>query len=232
MADEKKDAKPAEPEKAAAEEMIPKSKLDDALSRMKQYEETLALLQRQPQTQAVQQRIERIEDRAQDLGERIARRLGVSSPEDLAQVRQYIPLLSSFADEFSAPLMNIIANLADKLNELDARQSIPDYKDYRNDVDTIRREKLQNEGRYLNHTEAYDLARSKNLPKILEAERLKAAEEARTTRADADVGTDHAAESIAKAGPSPSKRSGAMTKEDFAALSLDEKEKYLEGQTF
>lgn len=222
----------AEAKEAAAAptpEMVPKDKLDDALARMKQYEDTLALLQKQDRTPTNLQNQQFVAQAAQNLGERIAKRIGTSDTET---INQYLPLLNAYSEEAIAPVMNILASLADKFNELDARTSIADYADYKDDIAKTRQEKLSSDGRYLNHTEAYDLVRSKRIPQMLEAERKKALEVQKNAQAEADSALDVTGDGVAKAGPSPAKLPAKMDKESFAALSLDDKEKYLEGQTF
>jgi hypothetical protein len=218
--------KPAEPAKPAPpkDEVIPLAKFKELEDRYANLEASLRALA-QPMTQ--QQR--RANPQAADLQDRvsiIAARLN-AEPD---QVRQWDPFLSTYFEEISRPYITALANMADKLEQIEARSEIPDYGRFAGDIKTERETRIQR-GEYLAPREAYHLVRSRRLPEILEEERTKAVAESRSADHVSQQATDAEA-TTAKAGPSPVKTTTPLSKEAFDKLSIEDKEKALENIGF
>lgn len=156
----------------------------------------------------------------------IAKRLNA----DVDQVRPWEPMFNVFFEELSRPYISALATMADRFETFEAKLDTPDYKTYEADIKAERDSRLQR-GEYLAPREAYHLVRSRKLPEILETERAKAVEEART-QSHENLQAGDATATEAKAGPSAIKQPGALTKEAFERLTIDEKEKALETITF
>lgn len=233
MANDPVEKDSAEPAAAEPAQMIPKDKYDDLLDRLNNYEATLKTLQSEssrPQQSSNQQQVQQVVQATQgavdDAVTSIARQLGGA---DVSEVRQWANFIQPFFERMAQPYVQAMAGLADKMDNLEARAEIPDYGKFTTEVDQERSSRLSR-GEYLSRKEAYHLARSRNLPRLIEEERAKLMDEMKSQVSQATQATETTA-SIAKAGPSPSKNT-ALSRDDFNKLSLEEKEKLLENVTF
>lgn len=219
------------PDAGTPGKMIPKEKYDEVLQRMKSFEDTLRAMQgaSQQQPQRANQAAQQMQGIAQDAAAVIAQRLGGADPE---QVRQWVPFLSAAFEEIAKPYINVVAAIADKVHGIEARSSIKDYDKFSTEIDQERQTRL-GRGEYLPHDQAYHLVRSRHLPEILEEERKKALEELQDRQTEAaQITASDTVESQQKAGPSATKSNQPLSRADFEALPLEEKERYLENLTF
>lgn len=219
----------------AKDEMIPKAKLDDALERIKHYETTIAALQKAADAgQLTQQQANRAGASALDqldtVVENVSRQFAGS---DKGEVRNWINFLNVAMGELSRPMVNALAGLADRLDLLDARTDITDYKDFSDEIEKERERSAQS-GKYLNRREAHALVRSRHIPELLEKERSKVLAEQNNDSARSQASSTGGSDvgSTQKAGPSPTKRPAEYSKEEFSKLPLEEQEKLLESVNF
>lgn len=223
MADDQTPETPIEPvlEPKAKKEVVPLEKFKELEERYAAMESTLKALGNKSQPAAPP-----LTHDAMDRLGIIAKRLNA----DVDQVRPWEPMFNVFFEELSRPYISALATMADRFETFEAKLDTPDYKDYEKDIKAERDTRLQR-GEYLAPREAYHLVRSRKLPEILEHERTKAVEEARNATHETSQASDSTS-TESKAGPSAIKQAGALTKEAFERLTIDEKEKALETTGF
>ena len=120
--------------------------------------------------------------------------------------------------------------MADKLFELEARHEHSDYSTYRDAIEHERQARA-GRGEYLSPKDAYTMVRARDLPRLLEEERKKALDSAKTQQSESQqVSGELSPEQ--KAGPAAAKKSTVTTREDFLKLPTEEKEKFLEDMKF
>jgi len=212
---------------ARQENLVSKDRYDALLAERDAYKDTLATLQRsfeRPQQTSPGVSDDPISDIAKALG-----------AENSAEVRQWATFLSPFFNRLAQPYVGALANAADKIDALEAQlESGSDYKTLKADIEKIRSER-QSMGQYISRKEAYHLARSKNIDSLIASERQRVIDEMGTRKQDAHAATIKEDSSIAPAGPArtrtvPSPRN--ITPQQFAAMSFEEKEKFLTENNF
>lgn len=156
----------------------------------------------------------------------IAQRLNAEAD----QLRQWDPFMSTYFEELARPYVHAMGALADKLEALEARVEIPDYNKYGAEIEKERGARLAR-GEYLAPREAYELARSRHIPEMLEEERKRAVESLRAQDQAAIQTSEVTGGTIQKSGPDPTK-ANALTRESFDRLSPEEKERALENVQF
>lgn len=210
-----------------AENLVSKDRYDALLAERDAYKDTLSTLQRsfeRPQQQTAGVSDDPISDIAKALG-----------AENSSEVRQWATFLSPFFNRLAQPYVGALANAADKIDALEAQlESGSDYKTLKSDIEKIRADR-QSMGQYISRKEAYHLARSKNIDSLIASERQRVMDEMSTRKQDAHAATIKEDSSIAPAGPSrtratPSSRN--ITPQQFAAMSFEEKEKFLTENNF
>jgi len=152
-------------------------------------------------------------------------------------VQEHVPIFAAFLQELATPILTGLEGMADVVDLVQARQEIPDYKTFTEEVDQLRAEYRQR-GQTITRKQAVAAVRARRMEspeymdKVLEQRAAeRAAEQQRRAAGAAAVITEGGA-TVQKAGPEPTKQPRApQTKEEFARLSLEEKRKALEGAT-
>jgi hypothetical protein len=187
-----------------------------------------------PQPQSAEQPMQLVRFSPQQ-AQRVAQTLGGGwTPE---HVQAHAPIFAVFLQELAGPLLNGIEGMADVVDLLQARQEVPKYETFAEEVDRLRGEYRQR-GQTITRKQAVAAVRSRRMedPKFMdtllaEREAEKAAEQQRRSAAAAAAVTEGGA-TVQKAGPEPTKQPRApQSKDEFARLPLEEKRKILEGAT-
>lgn len=167
--------------------------------------------------------------------QRVAQQLGGQwTPE---AVQAHAPIFAVFLQELAGPLLSGIEGMADVVDLLQARQEVPKYETFSEEVDRLRNE-YRMRGQTITRKQAVAAVRAKRMedPKymdelVAEREKERAAEHQRRAASAAAAVTEGGA-TVQKAGPEPTKQPRApQSKEEFARLPLEEKRKIMEGLT-
>jgi hypothetical protein len=196
-------------------------------------EGTLRLLA--PQAPPAQQGPAQLVRLPRDAAQRIAATLGGEWNEDAVQ--SWAPIHAAFLQELAAPLLLGLEGMADTVDLVQVRQEVPQYETIAEEADRVRGEYRQR-GQIVTRKQAVALVKARRMddPKYVdtlveERARQRGAEHAHRAAAASGAVTEGGA-SAEKAGPAPTKQArGAMTREEFARLPLEEKRKALEGAT-
>ena len=211
-------AKSTRREDSPKDEMVPKHRLDETLERLRNVEATLQALSQQRQQQPPQSFGSG--GNADDLDD-IARQMQMER-NDVETWDRFFGLL---LNRNAKPYVNALSTLADNYDDLKVRATIKDFGDFEQLVQQEREQAARN-GRYVSREEAYHLVRSRNMEKILEQQR-KRAEETQSREEQAEsVSPD--GQSVTTPGPSATRSDRIPSREEFAALPLEEKEAWAE----
>lgn len=203
--------------------MVPKERLDELNERVRQAESALRALQNQPQTSRVQAQIGVIDAELNQIAH--------DMQMDVGDVGVWDRFTGMLFNRQARPFLGILNGLADRLDDVHARVRIADYTEYEPDIEKERQQALTQQ-KYLSREEAYHLVRSRRLPDLLEKERQRATETRTAREEQAHSATATTGDGIAKAGPTQTRRVGELSREEYLALPLEEKEQYLEGKPF
>lgn len=166
---------------------------------------------------------------------RVAQQLGSGWTEE--HVQAHVPIFAVFLQELAGPLLNGIEGMADVVDLLQARQEVPKYETFSEEVDRVRNE-YRMRGQVITRKQAVAAVQSRRMqdPKYMdellaEREKERTAEQQRRAASAAAAVTEGGA-TVQKAGPEPTKQPRApQSKEEFARLPLEEKRKVMEGLT-
>ncbi len=170
---------------------------------------------------------------APEQARRMAQTLGGGWTEE--HVQAHAPIFGVFLQELAGPILNGLEGMADVVDLIQARQEIPKYETFAEEVDRLRND-FRMRGQTITRKQAVAAVRSRRMedPKYMdellaEREKERSAEQQRRSAAAAGVVTEGGA-TVQKAGPEPTKQPRApQSKEEFARLSLEEKRKFLDG---
>ena len=210
------------------------AKVEAELAREREYrghlESTLRLLQPQ---QPVQQGAPPLVRLPRDAAQRVAATLGGQWNEDTVQA--HAPIFAAFLQELAGPLLVGLEGMADVVDLVQTRQEVEHYETVAEEADRVRNE-YRNRGQVLTRKQAVALVKARRMddPKYVdqlvdERAKQRTAEHANRAAAAGAAVTEGGA-SAQKAGPEPTKGPRQpLTREQFAALPLEEKRKALEG---
>ena len=154
-----------------------------------------------------------------------------------AHVQAHAPIFALFLQELAGPLLNGIEGMADAVDLIQARQEVPKYETFAEEVDRVRND-YRMRGQVITRKQAVAAVQSRRMqdPKYMdellaEREKERTAEQQRRA-ASATAAITEGGATVQKAGPEPTKQPRApQSKEEFARLPLEEKRKVMEGLT-
>jgi len=211
------------------EQYVPKAKYDELLGRLDSMERSFHALERSNTAAATTT----AQPNADDAAETIAKQLG----GDPKEVREWKKFLSPFFDTMfnatAAPYLNALNIALDRIDALEAETRIPDYKDFASDIERVRQDNAA-ANRYVSRNDAYHVVRSQRFPQMLEAERERLRQERAERVEGAAAGTTDTAETAGTVprAKDPTAAGRPLTADEFAKLSLEEKENYLSDKAF
>jgi hypothetical protein len=167
--------------------------------------------------------------------QQIAQQLG--SGWTAEHVQQHAPIFAVFLQAIARPLLTGIEGMADVVDLIQARQEVPKYETFQEQVDRIRND-YRMRGQVITRKQAVAVVQSQRMqdPKYMdellaEREKERTVEQQRRAASAAAAVTEGGA-TIQKAGPEPTKQPRApQSKEEFARLPLEEKRKIMDGLT-
>jgi len=154
---------------------------------------------------------------------------------DEEKVQEHAPVFGAFLQVLAGPLLQGIEGMADVVDLVQTRQDVPDYPTIAEEADAVRRE-ARNRGQVMTRKQAVALVKSRRMddPKYVDElverrARERADTQGRQAAQAAAAVTEGGGPAPQKAGPDPTKGPRMpVTREQFAALSLEEKRRVLE----
>ncbi|HKF98948.1 MAG TPA: hypothetical protein VKB20_11860 [Steroidobacteraceae bacterium] len=154
-----------------------------------------------------------------------------------ATVQATAPIMAVFLQELAGPILSGLEGMADIVDLIQARQEIPKYETMQEEVDRFRAE-MRQRGQVITRRQAYGAVESRRMqdPKYMDQRlaeyQAEKAQEQQKRAAQAAAAVTEGGATVQKAGPAPTKQPRMpQTREEFAALPLEEKRKILEGVT-
>jgi len=211
------------------------AKLEGDLAREREHraalEGTLRLLAPQPQAQ--QQGPMPLVRLPREQALRIAATLGGQWTEDAVQA--HAPIFAAFMETLAAPLLAGLEGMADTVDLIQVRQDVPQYETQAEEADRVRMEYRQR-GQIITRKQAVALVKARRMddPKyvdqLVEARAKERTADHAHRAAAAGAAVTEGGSSAQKAGPEATKQPRvAVTREEFARMTLEEKRKALEG---
>jgi hypothetical protein len=161
---------------------------------------------------------------------RLAQALGWETKD----VDEHWKIIAAFLGEMASPLINAVGILADRTDYVQTRLKLSDYAEIEDECEGEMQSRLR-AGRPASRQEIYQIVKARKMPELIErAAQDKvdaAAARAASAASAATEGTTHAGEATPGAGPAH-RPDQTLTPDQFAALSLEDKERYLDGKTF
>jgi hypothetical protein len=142
-------------------------------------------------------------------------------------------IIGSFLTELGQPLVNAIGTLADSQDYVRTRLTKSDYAEIEDDVEQEYKQRLRR-GNPASRAELYEVVKARKMPELVERKVQAKLDEEKTRSAQAKAAETEGAVSggQAKPGDNPFKSGRDLSVDEFGKLSLEDKEKYLEGKTF
>lgn len=168
-----------------------------------------------------------------DQAQAIASSLGGGWDEE--KVQEHAPVFGAFLQVLAGPILQGLEGMADVVDLVQTRQDVPDYPTIAEEADAVRRD-ARGRGQVITRKQAVALVKSRRMddPKYVDQLVDRRARErddfqARQGAQAAAIVTEGGGPAPQKAGPDPTKGPRApMTREQFAALPLEEKRRVLE----
>lgn len=154
---------------------------------------------------------------------------------DEEKVQEHAPVFGAFLQVLAGPILQGIEGMADVVDLVQTRQDVPDYPTIAEEADAVRRD-ARARGQVMTRKQAVALVKSRRMddPKYVDElverrARERAEGHGRQAAQAAAAITEGGGPAPQKAGPDPTKGPRTpVTREQFAALSLEEKRRVLE----
>jgi len=154
---------------------------------------------------------------------------------DEEKVQEHAPVFGAFLQVLAGPLLQGIEGMADVVDLVQTRQDVPDYPTIAEEAEAVRRESRAR-GQVMTRKQAVALVKSRRMddPKYVDElverrARERADTQGRQAAQAAAAVTEGGGPAPQKAGPDPTKGPRTpVSREQFAALSLEEKRRVME----